>query len=162
MSALAARLASLPVRGRISANAPLAEFTWFRVGGPADILFAPADESDLAAFMQALPEGVPLTILGLASNTLVRDGGIPGVTVRLSPRGFGHARADGTRLTVGAALPDVKAARAAADAAIAGLESTGAGSSRRQRVWPCGVSAITERSWQPTTTVPSGAIAALE
>jgi len=122
MSALAARLASLPVRGRISANAPLAEFTWFRVGGPADILFAPADESDLAAFMQALPEGVPLTILGLASNTLVRDGGIPGVTVRLSPLGFGHARADGTRLTVGAALPDVKAARAAADAAIAGLE----------------------------------------
>ena len=110
------------VRGRLQENVALAPFTWFRVGGPAEILFSPDDEADLAAFMKALPEEVPVTVLGLASNTLVRDGGISGVVIRLSPRGFGHAHAEGMRLTVGAALPDVKAARAAADAAIAGLE----------------------------------------
>ena len=110
------------VRGRLQEKVALAPFTWFRVGGPAEILFSPDDEADLAAFMKALPGEVPVTVLGLASNTLVRDGGIGGVVIRLSPRGFGHATAEGTRLTVGAALPDVKAARAAADAAIAGLE----------------------------------------
>lgn len=110
-----------PVRGRLEPGAPLAPLTWFRVGGPAQVLFQPADEEDLAAFLAALPSDVPLTVLGLASNTLVRGGGVPGVVIRLSAKGFGHQRAEGTRLTVGAALPDVKAARAAADAAIAGL-----------------------------------------
>jgi len=110
------------VRGRLTENEPLAPFTWFRVGGPAEILFSPADEADLAAFMKALPADVPVTVLGLASNTLVRDGGIAGVVIRLSPKGFGFARAEGNRLTVGAALPDVKAARAAADATLTGLE----------------------------------------
>ncbi|MEM0908834.1 MAG: UDP-N-acetylmuramate dehydrogenase [Pseudomonadota bacterium] len=110
------------VRGRIEKDAPLAPFTWFRVGGPAEILFTPADEADLCAFMTALPAGIPITVMGLASNTLVRDGGVPGVVVRLSPKGFGKAETDGMRLTVGAALPDVKASRAAADASIAGLE----------------------------------------
>ncbi len=110
------------IRGRVEENAPLAPYTWFRVGGPAEIFVAPEDEADLAALMRALPADVPVTVLGLASNTLVRDGGVRGVVVRLSPKGFGYARAEGTRLTVGTALPDVKAARAAADAAIAGLE----------------------------------------
>jgi UDP-N-acetylmuramate dehydrogenase len=109
------------VRGRLQANAPLADVTWFRVGGPAQLLFSPEDEGDLAAFLRALPGEVPVTVLGLASNTLVRDGGVPGAVIRLSPRGFGFARADGTRLAVGAALPDVRAAKAAADAGIAGL-----------------------------------------
>ena len=110
------------MRGRVEENASLAPFTWFRVGGPADILAVPEDEADLAALMKALPADTPITVIGLASNTLVRDGGVRGVVVRLSPRGFGFARAEGTRLTVGTALPDVKAARAAADASIAGLE----------------------------------------
>ncbi|GAB5375180.1 MAG: UDP-N-acetylmuramate dehydrogenase [Acuticoccus sp.] len=110
------------LRGRVEENAPLAPFTWFRVGGPADILVTPADEADLVALMKALPADVPVTVIGLASNTLVRDGGVRGVVLRLSPKGFGFAHAEGMRLTVGTALPDVRAARAAADAAIAGLE----------------------------------------
>ncbi len=110
------------VRGRLLENEPLAPFTWFRVGGPADLLFTPADEADLAAFMKALPADVPVTVLGLASNTLVRDGGVEGVVIRLSPKGFGSSRAEGNRITVGAALPDVKAARAAADESLTGLE----------------------------------------
>lgn len=114
-------LAGAGVRGRLEANRPLADITWFRVGGPAQLLFTPEDEDDLAAFLRALPREVPVTVLGLASNTLVRDGGVPGAVIRLSPRGFGFARAEGTRLTVGAALPDVRAAKAAADAGIAGL-----------------------------------------
>jgi len=118
---LVTRLSGAPLRGRLEAHRPLADITWFRVGGPAQLLFTPADEADLAAFLKALPADVPLTVLGLASNTLVRDGGVPGAVVRLSPRGFGHIRAEGTRLTVGTALPDVRAARAAAEAGIAGL-----------------------------------------
>jgi UDP-N-acetylmuramate dehydrogenase len=116
-----ARLGGAAFRGRLEPDRPLADYTWFRVGGPAELLFTPADEADLAAFLRALPLDVPVTVIGLASNTLVRDGGVPGVVIRLSPRGFGHARVDGLRLTVGAALPDVKAARAAADEGIAGL-----------------------------------------
>ena len=118
---LAHRLAGIAVRGRLEEHRPLADLTWFRVGGPAQVLFMPQDEADLAAFLRALPAEVPVTVLGLASNTLVRDGGVPGVVIRLSARGFGEARAEGVRLTCGAALPDVKAARAAADAGIAGL-----------------------------------------
>ncbi|MEM8852909.1 MAG: UDP-N-acetylmuramate dehydrogenase [Pseudomonadota bacterium] len=118
---ISAAFAAAGLRGRLESNRPLAEMTWFRVGGPAQLLFTPADEADLAAFLKARPSEVPLTILGLASNTLVRDGGIPGAVVRLSPRGFGYARADGMRLTVGAAIPDVMAARAAAEAGIDGL-----------------------------------------
>ena len=118
---LSALLASAGLRGRVETNRPLAELTWFRVGGPAELLFVPADEADLSAFMRAWPQELPLSVLGLASNTLVRDGGVPGAVIRLSPRGFGGVQAQGTRLTVGAALPDVKAARAAADAGIAGL-----------------------------------------
>lgn len=120
-AALAADLARAGVRGRIEARRPLADITWFRVGGPADLMFTPADEADLSTFMAALPHEVPVSVLGLGSNTLVRDGGVRGAVVRLSARGFGHIRVDGRRVVAGAALPDVKVARAAADAGLAGL-----------------------------------------
>ena len=120
-SDLTRHLEGAGVRGRLETDIPLADITWLRVGGPARCLFTPADEADLAAFLAALPPEVPVTVLGLASNTLVRDGGVDGVVIRLSPRGFGHAVADGTRLIVGAAMPDMRAAKAAADAGIGGL-----------------------------------------
>ena len=86
-----ALLKRLPaVRGRLEANAPLADLTWFRVGGPAEVLFQPADEEDLAEFMRALPEEIPVTPVGIGSNLLVRDGGIPGVVIRLSAKGFSN------------------------------------------------------------------------
>lgn len=117
-------LASLmpELRGRLSANEPLAPLTWFRVGGPAQVLFLPADEADLAYFLSHLPREIPVTVLGLGSNLIVRDGGVEGVVVRLSAKGFGDVLVeDGFRLRVGAAVPDVKAARAAADAGVDGL-----------------------------------------
>jgi len=114
--------AAMPdLRGRLASGTQLKDYTWFRVGGPAEILFSPADEADLAYFMKALPAGVPVTTIGLGSNLLVRDGGIDGVVIRLG-RGFNEiAIEDGSRLRVGTAVPDVKVARAAADAGIAGL-----------------------------------------
>jgi UDP-N-acetylmuramate dehydrogenase len=114
--------ASMPaLRGRLAAAATLADITWFRVGGPADVLFTPADEADLAYFMAQLPADVPVTTVGLGSNLLVRDGGIRGVVIRLG-RGFAEVKAEaGHRVRAGAAVPDVKVARAAADAGIAGL-----------------------------------------
>nr|WP_075220888.1 UDP-N-acetylmuramate dehydrogenase [Acuticoccus yangtzensis] len=102
-------------------NQPLADLTWFRVGGPAQLLFSPADEADLAAFLKVLPAEVPVHVMGLGSNTLFRDGGVPGVVIRLSARGFGQVAEVGGMLVAGAALPDVKLARAAADASLAGL-----------------------------------------
>ena len=123
MSDLESRLtASLPeLRGKLKAGAALADFTWFRVGGPAEILYSPADEADLAYFLRGTPADIPVTVIGLGSNLLVRDGGIAGVVIRLG-RGFGEIRIEeGSRLRVGAAVPDVKVARAAADAGIAGL-----------------------------------------
>jgi UDP-N-acetylmuramate dehydrogenase len=109
------------LRGGLSANAPLKDMTWFRVGGPAQILFRPADEADLAYFLANAPDELPVTVIGLASNLLVRDGGVPGVVVRLA-RGFSQVIVEGaTDLRVGTAVPDVKVARAAADAGIAGL-----------------------------------------
>ena len=116
---LAARMPEL--RGRLLANQPLAPFTWFRVGGPAQVLFTPADEDDLGYFLARLPEEIPVTVVGLGSNLIVRDGGVAGVVVRLA-RGFSDIEVEeGHRLRVGAAVPDVKVARAAADAGIAGL-----------------------------------------
>lgn len=109
------------LRGRLAANAPLADITWFRVGGPAQVLFAPADEADLAYFLTNRPAGLAINVIGLGSNLLVRDGGLPGVVIRLG-RGFGEIRIESrTRLRVGAAVPDVKVARAAAEAGIRGL-----------------------------------------
>ncbi|MGK2921963.1 MAG: UDP-N-acetylmuramate dehydrogenase [Methyloceanibacter sp.] len=119
LDSLTPRLADL--RGRLAADAPLKDYTWFRVGGPAEILYSPADEADLAYFLKNLPADVPVTNIGLGSNLLVRDGGIEGIVIRLG-RGFGEIKVeDGHRLRVGTAVPDVKVARAAADAGIAGL-----------------------------------------
>src|SRR6266481_8559900 len=109
------------LRGRLVPNQSLAELTWFRVGGPAQVLFMPEDEADLAYFLGALPAETPVTVIGLGSNLIVRDGGVPGVVVRLG-RGFGNVAAEpGARIRAGSAVPDVKVARAAQDAAIAGL-----------------------------------------
>ena len=94
---------------------------WFRAGGPAEILFRPADVDDLCAFLRARPDGIPVTVIGVGSNLVVRDGGIPGVVIRL-PASFGRIATDGVRLRVGAAALDANAARAAADAGIGGLE----------------------------------------
>jgi UDP-N-acetylmuramate dehydrogenase len=115
-------LAAMPeLRGRMSANASLAEVTWFRVGGPAQVLFTPADEVDLAYFLKHRPKGIAAQVIGLGSNLLVRDGGVAGVVIRLG-RGFSEIKVeDGHRLRVGTAVPDVKVARAAADAGIRGL-----------------------------------------
>jgi UDP-N-acetylmuramate dehydrogenase len=119
LATLTARLPDL--RGRLTAEAPLKEYTWFRVGGPAEVLFLPADEADLAYFLKQLPADVPVTNIGLGSNLLVRDGGIEGVVIRLG-RGFGQIKIEeGSRVRAGTAVPDVKLARAAADAGIAGL-----------------------------------------
>jgi UDP-N-acetylmuramate dehydrogenase len=107
------------LRGRLLLNAALADLTWFRVGGPAEVLFSPADEEDLAYFLSRLPAEVPVTVIGLGSNLIVRDGGVPGAIIRLGGRGFGAiAVEEGARVRVGTAVPDVKVARAAADAGI--------------------------------------------
>lgn len=109
------------VRGRYSEDAPLAAITWFRVGGPAEVMFRPADRDDLAQFLANRPADVPVTVIGVASNLLVRDGGIPGVTVRLG-RGFADISAAGTKVSAGAAALDLNVARAAAEAEVSGLE----------------------------------------
>jgi UDP-N-acetylmuramate dehydrogenase len=110
------------LRGRLVANAPLAPYTWFRVGGPAQALFTPADEDDLAYFLQRLPAEVPVTTIGLGSNMIVRDGGVAGVVVRLSGKPFGEIEIlEGCKIRCGAAVPDMKLARAAAEAGIDGL-----------------------------------------
>ena len=120
---LAARLkdAMPDLRGRLNGNASIAEFTWFRVGGPAEALFVPADEDDLAYFLKNTPADVPVIVIGLASNLIVRDGGVPGVVIRLT-RGFSNVSIeDGHRVRAGSGVPDVKVARTAAEAGIAGL-----------------------------------------
>ena len=108
-------------RGRLTADAPLAGVTWFRVGGTAEVMFRPADTEDLAEFLAALPDEVPVTVIGVASNLLIRDGGVPGVVIRLG-RGFAGIEASGTRVTAGAAALDLNVATVARDAGIAGLE----------------------------------------
>ena len=109
------------LRGRLLPNQPLAELTWFRVGGPAQVLFMPEDEADLASFLGALPAEIPVTVIGLGSNLIVRDGGVPGVVIRLG-RGFGDVKVEpGARVRAGTGVPDVKVSRAAQEAGIAGL-----------------------------------------
>jgi UDP-N-acetylmuramate dehydrogenase len=112
------------VRGKLLFDEPLGPFTWLRVGGPAEVLFLPADHMDLAAFLEELPPGVPVTVLGVGSNTIVRDGGAPGVVIRLAGRAFGQVRADpgDLRITTDAGALDAVVARAAAKAGIGGLE----------------------------------------
>jgi UDP-N-acetylmuramate dehydrogenase len=109
------------VRGRLTADAPLANVTWFRVGGPAEVLFKPADADDLSDFLAGCPADVPVTVIGVASNLLVRDGGVPGVVIRLG-RAFADITVDGSEITAGAASLDLNVANAARDAGIAGLE----------------------------------------
>jgi UDP-N-acetylmuramate dehydrogenase len=109
------------VRGNYTENAPLKDLVWFRVGGPAQILFRPADADDLATFLYAKPAGLQVTVIGVGSNLLVRDGGIPGVVIRL-PASFGRISIDGARVRAGAAALDAAVARAAADAGLADLE----------------------------------------
>lgn len=110
------------VRGKLIPNQPLSEITWFRVGGPAQLFFQPADEDDLAFFLGNLPAEIRVTVIGLGSNLLIRDGGLDGVVIRLSAKGFGNIEVlDSHRLRVGTALPDVKVATAAAEAGIDGL-----------------------------------------
>jgi len=110
-----------PVRGTYTQGAPLKDLVWFRAGGPAEVLFRPADADDLATFLHAKSADTRVSVIGVGSNLLVRDGGIPGVVVRL-PGAFGKIATEGTRIRVGAAALDSAAARAAADAGIAGLE----------------------------------------
>ena len=116
---LRARMPDL--RGRLMPNQSLAELTWFRVGGPAQVLFMPEDETDLVYFLGALPADIPVTVIGLGSNLIVRDGGVPGVVVRLG-RGLSEVKVEaGGRVRAGAAVPDVKVSRTAQEAALAGL-----------------------------------------
>jgi len=116
---LKARMPEL--RGRLLANQPLGEFTWFRVGGAAQAFFMPQDENDLAYFLRNLPAYIPVTVIGAGSNLIVRDGGVPGVVIRLG-RGFNEVKIeDDHRVTAGAAILDALVARAARDAGIAGL-----------------------------------------
>jgi UDP-N-acetylmuramate dehydrogenase len=113
--------AAMPkLRGRMIPNQMLSGVTWFRVGGPAQILFTPADEEDLAYFLANLSPEIPVVTIGLGSNLLVRDGGVEGVVIRLA-RGFNEVSVEGNLVKTGTAVPDVKVARAAADAALSGL-----------------------------------------
>lgn len=110
------------IRGSLTENADLSKITWFRVGGPAEALFMPADDADLADVLAALGEDVPVMVLGLGSNLLVREGGIPGLVIRLSGKGFGQIEVTGEHtIQVGAAVPDVRLAKAAGEAGIAGF-----------------------------------------
>ncbi|MNK16499.1 UDP-N-acetylenolpyruvoylglucosamine reductase [compost metagenome] len=110
------------VRGKLLLNEPLGPYTWFRVGGAADALFIPADAEDLADFLKALAESVPVTIIGVGSNLIVRDGGVEGVVIRLAGRAFAAITTEGDTITAGAGALDSMVAKASAKAGIAGLE----------------------------------------
>ena len=110
-----------PVRGRLTENAALAGITWFRVGGPAEVMFRPADRDDLVTFIANKPTDVAVTVIGVGSNLLVRDGGVPGVVVRLG-RGFADVVIDGATVRAGAATLDLNVALSARDAGVAGVE----------------------------------------
>ena len=110
------------IRGKLTSNAPLSAVTWFRTGGPAQLLYQPADSDDLALFLSRLPETVPVLPLGLGSNLLIRDGGLEGVVIRLTAKGFGQIEEiGGNRLKIGAAVPDKRVAEAAALAGLGGF-----------------------------------------
>ena len=115
--------AAMPqLRGRLLANQSLAELTWFRVGGAAQILFTPSDEDDLAYFLKHLPQELPVYVVGVGSNLIVRDGGMPGVVIRLSPRAFGDTAAEADSMRAGTAALDKRVAETAAAANIGGME----------------------------------------
>ncbi len=120
LAMLGDRLAS--VRGRLTPNAGMEKITWFRAGGPAELLFQPADEADLSEFLKCLPADIPVTVVGIGSNLLVRDGGLAGVVIRLSAKGFGTAERVGDRqLRAGTATPDKRLAAAALEAGLGGF-----------------------------------------
>lgn len=122
METAQALLSSLPQDcGKLTPMAPLARASWFRTGGPAEVLYEPGSEEELSQFLKSLDSSVPLMVLGVGSNTLVRDGGVPGVTIILGD-GFSHIHCDGQAVTVGAGAMDVHVARAAAEAGVSGLE----------------------------------------
>jgi len=110
------------VRGKLLRDEPLGPFTWFRVGGAADVLFIPADADDLAAFLKAIDPAVPVMVLGVGSNVIVRDGGIEGVVIRLAGRPFAGITTEGDTITAGAGALDAMVAKASARAGLAGLE----------------------------------------
>ncbi len=110
-----------PVLGKLSTNAQLSRITWFRVGGPAEVLFRPADRDDLAGFLRARPADVPVAVIGVGANILVRDGGIPGVLIRLG-RAFSTVRIDGSTVSAGAGTSDVNVSIACRNRSVAGLE----------------------------------------
>ncbi|NJO55086.1 MAG: UDP-N-acetylmuramate dehydrogenase [Rhodospirillales bacterium] len=110
-----------PIRGRYSENVPLAGITWFGVGGPAEVVFRPKDAEDLAQFLALKPADVPILVLGVGSNLLVRDGGIPGVVIRLG-RHMAAIAVEGERIVAGAGALDLNVARVAGEAGLAGLE----------------------------------------
>lgn len=121
MSGLISRLPA--VRGRYTENAPIGQTGWFRCGGTADVLFKPKDHDDLVHFLQHCPDDIPITMLGVASNLIIRDGGVRGVVIRFG-REFAHIDADPdtAKVTVGAAALDANVARVSAEAGIGGLE----------------------------------------
>src|SRR5690606_28861305 len=109
------------LRGKVTPRVPMEQLTWLRVGGPADLLFQPADEADLAGFLRANPE-LPVQVVGVGANLLVRDGGVEGAVIRLSAKGFGWSEVlDGHRIRAGAAIPDKRLAAVALEAGIGGL-----------------------------------------
>ncbi|MEO0392327.1 MAG: UDP-N-acetylmuramate dehydrogenase [Pseudomonadota bacterium] len=110
-----------PVQGRLKKDAPLGAITWFRVGGPAALLFRPTDTADLASFMAGIPDHVPVTVIGVASNLLIRDGGLDGVVIRLGG-GFGQIKVEGDTIEAGAGALDLNVALTARDAGLTGLE----------------------------------------
>jgi len=119
---LLARLDTRRVRGALLPGFALGDTTWFRVGGAAELYYQPADAEDLSEFLKGLPEDVPITVVGLGSNLLIREGGVPGVTIRLSQKGFGGAKVvSETRMEIGAAIADKMVARAALDAGLDGF-----------------------------------------
>lgn len=109
---------SLPVRGTLTQDRPLADLTWLRVGGPADWLFQPVDRDDLVAFMRAVDPALPVFAMGVGSNLIVRDGGIRGVVIRLGGRGFNAVEIDGGLVRAGAAALDIHVAKRAAEAGL--------------------------------------------
>jgi UDP-N-acetylmuramate dehydrogenase len=110
------------LRGRLTPDTGMDKITWFRAGGPAQVLFQPADEEDLSTFLKAVPEEIPILVVGIGSNLLVRDGGVPGFVVRLSAKGFGEVeQVSDTQLRAGAATPDKRVAAAALEAGLAGF-----------------------------------------
>ena len=110
-----------PLRGRLTENAPLAGITWFRVGGAAEVMFRPADQEDLQAFLAGTPADIPITVIGVGSNLLVRDGGVPGVALRLG-RAFVEITAEGTEVESGAGALDLNVAKVAQLNGVGGLE----------------------------------------